>query len=68
MLVQKHAGADGPALAALGLHLMPRAVVRAAPRMLSALAGVVHSRKGAPDCYERQRCHYNSYGGLHFPA
>ena len=48
-------------LAALGLHVMPCAEVRAAPRVLGALAGVVHSCKGAPHRYEHQRCHDDGY-------
>ena len=44
---------------------MPRAEVRATPGVLGALAGVVHSCQGAPDCYEHQRRHNDGYGSLH---
>ena len=48
-------------LAALGLHVMPCAEVRAAPRVLGALAGVVHSCKGAPTATNTSSCHDDGY-------
>ena len=33
--------------------------------MLSALAGVVHSRQRTPDRYEHERRYNDGYGGLH---
>jgi hypothetical protein len=54
----------GICLAMLGLDVMAAAKIWRTPRMLIALAGVVHNRQGAAS-YEHQHRQNDQYGGLH---